>query len=85
MYKAIYIAPALLAEVSIDGALVTGLHRRVKRIEQREWLRAAVRQTLIPALLVVLSFTLAGYALQRAIPGRIRWDKSGNTLCKGDR
>ena len=64
----IYIAPALLAEVLVDGALVTGLHRRVKQIEHRDWLRAAVRQTLIPALLVVLSFTIAGYALQRAIP-----------------
>ena len=65
----IYIAPALLAEVLVDGALVTGLHRRVKAIDQRDWLRAAVRRTLIPALLVVLSFTIAGYALQRAIPG----------------
>ena len=64
----IYIAPALLAEILVDGALVTGLYRRVKHIEQRHWLRAAVRRTLLPALLVALFFTIAGYALQKAIP-----------------
>jgi hypothetical protein len=64
----IYIAPALLAEIFVDGALVAGLYRRVKRIEQRHWLRAAVRRTLLPALLVALFFTVAGYALQKAIP-----------------
>ena len=64
----IYIAPALLAEILVDGALVAGLYRRVKRIEQRHWLRAAVRRTLVPALLVSLFFTIAGYALQKAIP-----------------
>jgi len=64
----IYIAPALLAEILVDGALVTGSYRRVKRIEQRHWLRAAVRRTLLPALVVALFFTIAGYALQKAIP-----------------
>jgi hypothetical protein len=64
----IYIAPALLAEILVDGALVAGLYKRVKHIEQRHWLRAAVRRTLVPALLVALCFTVAGYALQKAVP-----------------
>ncbi len=64
----IYIAPALLAEILVDGALVAGLYRRVKHIDQRHWLRAAVRQTLLPAFLVALCFTVAGYALQKAVP-----------------
>ena len=64
----IYIAPALLAEILVDGALVAGLYRRVKHIEQRHWLRGALRRTLLPALLVALFFTVAGYALQKAIP-----------------
>jgi hypothetical protein len=64
----VYIAPALLAEVLIDGALVAGLYRRVERIEQRHWLRAALRQTVLPALLVAILFTVAGYAMQRAVP-----------------
>jgi len=64
----IYIAPALLAEILIDGALVAGLYRRVKHIEQRHWLRAAVRRTVLPAILVALVLTVAGYALQKAVP-----------------
>jgi hypothetical protein len=64
----IYIAPALLAEILVDGALVAGLYKRVKHVEQRHWLRAAIRQTLIPALLAALFVTVAGYALQRAVP-----------------
>jgi hypothetical protein len=64
----IYIAPALLAEILVDGALVAGLYRRVRRIDQRHWLRAAVRRTLLPALLVAILFTIAGYGMQKAIP-----------------
>lgn len=67
-FYVIYIAPALLAEILIDGALIVGLYKRVKPIEQRHWLRAAVRRTVVPALLVALCFTIAGYSLQAAIP-----------------
>lgn len=64
----IYIAPALLAEILVDGVLVAGLYRRVKRIEQRYWLRAALRRTFLPALLVAIFFAVAGFAMQQAIP-----------------
>jgi hypothetical protein len=64
----VYIAPTLLAEVLIDGALVAGLYRRVKRVEQRHWLRTALRQTVLPALLAAIFFTVAGYTMQRAVP-----------------
>ena len=64
----IYIAPGLLAEILVDGALVAGLYKRVKHIEQGNWLRAAVRRTVVPAILAALFFTLAGYALQKAAP-----------------
>jgi uncharacterized membrane protein YfcA len=64
----IYIAPALLAEILVDGVLVTGLYSQVKRVEQRHWLRAAVRRTILPALLATLFLAVAGYALQKAYP-----------------
>jgi len=64
----IYIAPALLAEILVDGALVAGLYKRVKPIEQRNWLRAAVRRTIVPAILAAIFFTVAGYGLQKAVP-----------------
>jgi hypothetical protein len=64
----VYAAPALLAEILVDGLLVAGLYKQLKGVEQRHWLRAAVSKTLLPMLLVLLFFTLAGYAMQRAVP-----------------
>ena len=64
----IYIAPTLLAEILVDGALVAGLYRRVKRIERKNWLHTAIRRTLLPATLVTIFFTVAGFALQQAVP-----------------
>jgi hypothetical protein len=64
----VYIAPALLAEILVDGVLVAGLYKRVKRIEQRHWLQTAVRRTLAPALVVALFFTAAGFAMQKFVP-----------------
>jgi hypothetical protein len=64
----IYAAPALLAEILVDGILVTGLYKKIKGIEQRHWLRAAVRKTLAPALIAATLFSVAGWALQSAAP-----------------
>lgn len=64
----IYIAPALLAEILVDGVLVTGLYKQLKKVEQRHWLRTAVRKTLLPAILATILFTVAGYAMQKAVP-----------------
>jgi hypothetical protein len=64
----IYIAPSLLAEILVDGALLAGLYRRVKRIEERHWLRAAIRRTLLPAVLVAVFFSFAGFTMQKLAP-----------------
>lgn len=64
----IYIAPLLLAEILIDGVLLMGLYKRVKYIDQGHWLRAAVRRTIIPALVIALLFSVAGFAMQRVVP-----------------
>jgi hypothetical protein len=64
----VYIAPELLAEILVDGLLVGGLYKRLKGLEQRNWLGTAVRKTLLPALIVALLFSVAGYLLQRAVP-----------------
>lgn len=67
-FYVIYIAPALLAEILVDGVLAAGLYRRVRRIEQQHWLSAAMRKTALPALLALVFFTVAAYLLQKAIP-----------------
>ena len=64
----IYIAPLLLAEILIDGVLLVGLYKRVKHIDQQHWLRAAVRRTIIPVLLIAMFFSIAGFAMQRIVP-----------------
>ena len=64
----VYIAPVLLAEILVDGVLIAGLYKRVKGIEQRYWLKTAVKRTILPAALVIILFTIAGFALQSAVP-----------------
>jgi hypothetical protein len=64
----VYIAPVLLAEIMLDGLLMAALYKRVKTIEHRHWLRAALRRTVVPAIVVAIFFTIAGYAMQRAVP-----------------
>jgi len=64
----IYIAPLLLAEILIDGVLLVGLYKKVKHIDQQHWLRAAVRRTIIPVLLIAMFFSIAGFAMQRIAP-----------------
>ena len=62
------IAPALLAEILLDGVLMAGLYKRVKTIDHRHWLRAALRKTALPAVLVAVFFSVAGFAIQKAAP-----------------
>ena len=64
----IYLAPALLAEILVDGLLVTGLYRRVKEPVSGNWLLGAVRRTLVPVLLTFACFVAAGFILQRLAP-----------------
>lgn len=64
----VYIAPFLLAELLIDGVLLNGLYKRLKHIERNHWLQTAVRKTIIPMLLSILFFGIAGGALQRVVP-----------------
>lgn len=64
----VYIAPVLLAEIMFDGVLMAALYKRVKTIEHRHWLRAALRRTWWLAILVAVIFAIAGFAMQKAAP-----------------
>lgn len=64
----VYIAPLLLAEILVDAVLTTGLYNRVKRIEKTHWLKTAVKRTIVPAVLAVIFFAVAGFAFQQAAP-----------------
>jgi hypothetical protein len=67
----VYAAPLLLAEILVEGVLLSGLYRgmkRARRVEGGDWLGAALRRTWLPMLLTLLTFAAAGYLLQRAAP-----------------
>jgi hypothetical protein len=64
----VYIAPALLAEILLDGVLLAGLYKQVKSIEHKHWLTTALRRTVLSAILVAVFFGVAGYAMQRTAP-----------------
>lgn len=64
----IYIAPALLAELIIDGAVATTLYKPVKNIERRYWLGTALKKTAIPAVIIAGLFAAAGFVMQAAEP-----------------
>jgi hypothetical protein len=67
----VYAAPLLLAEILVEGVLLSGLYRGMRRARREgdgDWLGAAVRRTWLPVLLTLLTFTAAGYLLQRAAP-----------------
>jgi FtsH-binding integral membrane protein len=65
----VYAAPTLLAELLVEGILLSGLYRGMKKgARQGDWLRAVVRRTWLPVLLTLTLFAAAGYLLQRAAP-----------------
>jgi hypothetical protein len=68
MFYVVYAAPSLLAEALVDGLLLTGLYRRVRRIESGNWLRGVLRKTWIPVVVVALLFCGAGYVMQSVVP-----------------
>jgi hypothetical protein len=64
----VYTAPLLLAEVALDAALVSSLYRRLRREDAGSWAGAVLRRTWAPALIVVVCVSLAGFALEAAVP-----------------
>lgn len=64
----ISVAPELLSEILLDGALSAGLYRRLHHLDNRNWLESSIRKTWIPFLIVMLSFIIAGYFMHRCAP-----------------
>jgi hypothetical protein len=66
----VYAAPLLLAEILVEGVLLSGLYRGMKKARRGggHWLGAALRRTWLPVLLTLITFSAAGYLLQRAAP-----------------
>ncbi len=64
----VYLAPALFAELLVDGVLSASLYRRLKGLETRHWMESAMRRTALPFVLTALALAAVGYALQSYAP-----------------
>lgn len=64
----IYLAPALFAELLVDGALSASLYRRMRGLQTRHWLESALRRTALPFLLTAIGLGLAGHGLHVLAP-----------------
>lgn len=65
----VYLAPVLLAEVLVDGALSWALLRRLRGIERRHWTRSVLLHTWLPFVLVACLLAAVGWVLQQWQPG----------------
>lgn len=65
----IYSAPALMAEALLDAAVIAGLRNRMLSHQGRHWTLGVFRRTLVPMLLVALTFSIAGFAIEHVRPG----------------
>lgn len=64
----VYIAPALFAEVLVDGALSYALFKHLKSEDRPFWLTSAVRHTLAPFALTAALVSLSGFGLSWYAP-----------------
>lgn len=64
----VWTAPGLLAEVMVDGLVMSRVFRRLRLRGQAYWATGVLRRTWLPALLAALFFGIAGFALQRVVP-----------------
>lgn len=65
----IYSAPALFAELIVDGVLSASLYRRLRGLETRHWLETAIRRTAWPFILTAAITSASGWAMTLYAPG----------------
>lgn len=61
-------APALLAEILVDGVLLVGLARRIDPRTSPHWTAGVIRRTIFPLLAVAVCFAVVGYGLAHVVP-----------------
>lgn len=67
----VYIAPALFAEVLVDGALSYALVRHLRGQAPRHWLSSAFRHTVIPFAATAVFLLAVGTAMTIYAPGAV--------------
>jgi hypothetical protein len=64
----IYLAPTLLAEAAVDVAIAGKVYQGLRKRDASHWTTHVIRRTAVAAVILIVSATLAGYALQRIAP-----------------
>jgi hypothetical protein len=64
----IYSAPALFAELLVDGVLSASLYRRLRGRETRHWLETALRHTALPFALTAAIVSASGWSMALYAP-----------------
>jgi hypothetical protein len=64
----VYGAPLLLAEIALDGAVVTTLYRRMRRADAAHWAATTLRRTWISAVVLVVTAAIAGFSFEQLVP-----------------
>ena len=64
----VWSAPALFAELMLDGLLAAGLYRRLKQAAPSHWLDTALRRTAWPFVATCALVAGTGFALQALVP-----------------
>lgn len=64
----VWTAPVLFAEILVDALLAAGLYRRLRGLERRHWMVAAVKRTVIPFVLTTVLVAGAGWGMQAYVP-----------------
>jgi uncharacterized membrane protein len=64
----IYVAPTLLAEAAVNGAVAGRVYHGLQKRESQHWTTDIVRRTGVAAAILVISVSAAGYALRRVAP-----------------
>lgn len=65
----VYMAPALFAELLLDGVLSYSLYRHLRRGDSAHWLSTAVQRTVLPFALTAVFVALVGAGLAAYAPG----------------
>lgn len=64
----VWIAPLLLAEVALDGAVFAAVYRRLRARDAAHWTATTIRRTWIAAVAVVLFAAGCGFAFEQIAP-----------------
>lgn len=64
----VYSAPALFAELLVDGVLSASLYRKLRGLETRHWFETALRRTIWPFVLTAVLVSATGWLMALYAP-----------------